>query len=170
MCFVSNKLYFVTMVVGFTFASKISGWICPWTVSRGIANQCVERCNSSSKNFHPLSLVDSLFILYSVWSLDKSIQRTRFQSMNLCQWIAFYNIIYGLVFSRDAFLSSCLLYFFLWFMLLLKISLMTLSVSIGDVVLKDLKLKAEALNSLKLPVTVKAGFVGTITLKVVLYI
>lgn len=37
----------------------------------------------------------------------------------------------------------------------------------GDVVLKDLKLKAEALNSLNLPVTVKAGFVGTITLKVV---
>ncbi|WVZ12336.1 hypothetical protein V8G54_016866 [Vigna mungo] len=35
----------------------------------------------------------------------------------------------------------------------------------GDVVLKDLKLKAEALNALKLPVTVKAGFVGTITLK-----
>lgn len=41
--------------------------------------------------------------------------------------------------------------------------------SSGDVVLKDLKLKAEALNSLKLPVTVKAGFVGTITLKVPLY-
>lgn len=39
----------------------------------------------------------------------------------------------------------------------------------GDVVLKDLKLKAEALNSLKLPVTVKAGFVGKITLKVVTY-
>lgn len=37
---------------------------------------------------------------------------------------------------------------------------------LGDVVLKDLKLKAEALNSLKLPVTVKAGFIGTITLKV----
>lgn len=36
----------------------------------------------------------------------------------------------------------------------------------GDVVLKDLNLKAEALNSLKLPVTVKAGFIGTITLKV----
>ncbi|KAL0457540.1 UNVERIFIED_CONTAM: Vacuolar protein sorting-associated protein 13 [Sesamum latifolium] len=36
----------------------------------------------------------------------------------------------------------------------------------GDVVLKDLKLKAEALNALKLPVTVKAGFLGTITLKV----
>ncbi|RWW19541.1 hypothetical protein BHE74_00015290, partial [Ensete ventricosum] len=36
----------------------------------------------------------------------------------------------------------------------------------GDVVLKDLKLKAEALNSLRLPVIVKAGFVGTITLKV----
>lgn len=32
--------------------------------------------------------------------------------------------------------------------------------------LKDLKLKAEALNSLKLPVIVKAGFVGTITIKV----
>jgi len=37
---------------------------------------------------------------------------------------------------------------------------------LGDVVLKDLNLKAEALNSLKLPVTVKAGFIGTITLKV----
>ncbi|KAJ8532740.1 hypothetical protein K7X08_015629 [Anisodus acutangulus] len=41
-----------------------------------------------------------------------------------------------------------------------------ISVWKGDVVLKDLKLKAEALNSLKLPVTVKAGFVGSITLKV----
>lgn len=41
-----------------------------------------------------------------------------------------------------------------------------ISVWKGDVVLKDLKLKSEALNSLKLPVTVKAGFVGTITLKV----
>lgn len=35
--------------------------------------------------------------------------------------------------------------------------------------LKDLKLKAEALNSLKLPVTVKAGFVGTITIKVLFF-
>ncbi|ONK67151.1 uncharacterized protein A4U43_C06F16540 [Asparagus officinalis] len=41
-----------------------------------------------------------------------------------------------------------------------------ISVWKGDVVLKDLKLKAEALNSLKLPITVKAGFVGKITLKV----
>ncbi|XP_062108869.1 uncharacterized protein LOC133819601 isoform X1 [Humulus lupulus] len=41
-----------------------------------------------------------------------------------------------------------------------------ISVWQGDVVLKDLKLKAEALNSLNLPVTVKAGFIGTITLKV----
>ncbi|XP_028786889.1 uncharacterized protein LOC114742843 [Neltuma alba] len=41
-----------------------------------------------------------------------------------------------------------------------------ISVWKGDVVLKDLKLKAEALNALKLPVTVKAGFVGAITLKV----
>ncbi|GAB4828173.1 hypothetical protein Ancab_035090 [Ancistrocladus abbreviatus] len=41
-----------------------------------------------------------------------------------------------------------------------------ISVWKGDVVLKDLKLKAEALNSLKLPVTVKAGFIGSITLKV----
>lgn len=41
-----------------------------------------------------------------------------------------------------------------------------ISVWQGDVVLKDLKLKAEALNSLKLPVRVKAGFVETITLKV----
>lgn len=37
----------------------------------------------------------------------------------------------------------------------------------GDVVLKDLQLKAEALNSLQLPVTVKAGFIGSITLKVI---
>ncbi|KAG9136747.1 hypothetical protein Leryth_004514 [Lithospermum erythrorhizon] len=41
-----------------------------------------------------------------------------------------------------------------------------ISVWKGDVVLKDLKLKAEALNALRLPVMVKAGFVGTITLKV----
>ncbi|KAK1380403.1 Calcium-dependent lipid-binding family protein [Heracleum sosnowskyi] len=41
-----------------------------------------------------------------------------------------------------------------------------ISVWKGDVVLKDLKLKAEALNSLQLPVTVKAGLIGTITLKV----
>ncbi|KAG8658937.1 uncharacterized protein LOC110610326 isoform X2 [Manihot esculenta] len=41
-----------------------------------------------------------------------------------------------------------------------------ISVWKGDVVLKDLRLKAEALNALKLPLTVRAGFVGTITLKV----
>ncbi|EPS74076.1 hypothetical protein M569_00677, partial [Genlisea aurea] len=41
-----------------------------------------------------------------------------------------------------------------------------ISVWKGDVVLKDLKIKAEALNALKLPVTVKAGFLGSITLKV----
>jgi len=41
-----------------------------------------------------------------------------------------------------------------------------ISVWKGNVILKDLKLKAEALNSLKLPIIVKAGFVGTITLKV----
>ncbi|XP_051130647.1 uncharacterized protein LOC127251100 isoform X2 [Andrographis paniculata] len=41
-----------------------------------------------------------------------------------------------------------------------------ISVWKGDVVLKDLKLKAEALNALKLPVIVKAGFLGSITLKV----
>lgn len=40
--------------------------------------------------------------------------------------------------------------------------------SLGDVVLKDLKLKAEALNALNLPVTVEAGFLGTITLKVIM--
>ncbi|XP_073012998.1 uncharacterized protein [Typha latifolia] len=48
----------------------------------------------------------------------------------------------------------------------LSIEALRISVWKGDVVLKDLKLKAEALNSLRLPVTVKAGFVGTITLKV----
>ncbi|ONI27903.1 hypothetical protein PRUPE_1G110200 [Prunus persica] len=48
----------------------------------------------------------------------------------------------------------------------LSVEALRISVWKGDVVLKDLKLKAEALNSLKLPVTVKAGFIGTITLKV----
>ncbi|GAV71650.1 DUF946 domain-containing protein/DUF1162 domain-containing protein/Chorein_N domain-containing protein [Cephalotus follicularis] len=48
----------------------------------------------------------------------------------------------------------------------LSVEALRISVWKGDVVLKDLRLKAEALNSLKLPVTVKAGFVGTITLKV----
>ncbi|KAL6841988.1 hypothetical protein ACP4OV_028188 [Aristida adscensionis] len=48
----------------------------------------------------------------------------------------------------------------------LSVEALRISVWKGDVVLKDLKLKAEALNSLRLPVTVKAGFVGTITLKV----
>ncbi|VAI46152.1 unnamed protein product [Triticum turgidum subsp. durum] len=48
----------------------------------------------------------------------------------------------------------------------LSVEALRISVWKGDVVLKDLKLKAEALNSLQLPVTVKAGFVGTITLKV----
>lgn len=83
-----------------------------------------------------------------------------------------YNIIYRLVFPRNAFFSSCLLYMF-FFPVVYVIAenfFDNTVVSIGDVVLKDLKLKAEALNSLKLPVTVKAGFVGTITLKVVLYI
>ncbi|KAH9766384.1 C2 domain-containing protein [Citrus sinensis] len=48
----------------------------------------------------------------------------------------------------------------------LSVEALRISVWKGDVVLKDLSLKAEALNSLKLPVTVKAGFIGTITLKV----
>uniref|UniRef100_A0A0D9VFX1 C2 domain-containing protein n=1 Tax=Leersia perrieri TaxID=77586 RepID=A0A0D9VFX1_9ORYZ len=48
----------------------------------------------------------------------------------------------------------------------LSVEALRISVWKGDVVLKDLKLKAEALNALRLPVTVKAGFVGTITLKV----
>ncbi|XP_031738035.1 uncharacterized protein LOC101213129 isoform X1 [Cucumis sativus] len=48
----------------------------------------------------------------------------------------------------------------------LSLEALRISVWKGDVVLKDLKLKTEALNSLRLPVTVKAGFVGTITLKV----
>ncbi|GMI70230.1 hypothetical protein like AT1G48090 [Hibiscus trionum] len=48
----------------------------------------------------------------------------------------------------------------------LSLEALKISVWKGNVVLKDLNLKAEALNSLNLPVTVKAGFVGTITLKV----
>ncbi|XP_024542530.1 uncharacterized protein LOC9648284 isoform X1 [Selaginella moellendorffii] len=41
-----------------------------------------------------------------------------------------------------------------------------ISVWKGDVVLKDLQLKAEALNALRLPLTVKAGFLGSVTLKI----
>ncbi|KAK8499441.1 hypothetical protein V6N12_012495 [Hibiscus sabdariffa] len=48
----------------------------------------------------------------------------------------------------------------------LSLEALKISVWKGDVVLKNLNLKAEALNSLNLPVTVKAGFVGTIILKV----
>ncbi|CAK7326271.1 unnamed protein product [Dovyalis caffra] len=48
----------------------------------------------------------------------------------------------------------------------LSVEALRISVWKGDVVLKDLNLKAEALNLLKLPITAKAGFVGTITLKV----
>ncbi|PKA57778.1 hypothetical protein AXF42_Ash015155 [Apostasia shenzhenica] len=48
----------------------------------------------------------------------------------------------------------------------LSIEALRISVWKGDVLLKDLRLKPDALNSLKLPVAVKAGFVGTITLKV----
>ncbi|KAI5061209.1 hypothetical protein GOP47_0023714 [Adiantum capillus-veneris] len=48
----------------------------------------------------------------------------------------------------------------------LSVEALRISVWQGDVVLKDLQLKAEALNSLKLPVIVKAGFLGSVTLKV----
>ncbi|KAJ7520814.1 hypothetical protein O6H91_19G024000 [Diphasiastrum complanatum] len=41
-----------------------------------------------------------------------------------------------------------------------------ISVWKGDVILKDLQLKAEALNALRLPITVRAGFLGSVTLKV----
>lgn len=37
---------------------------------------------------------------------------------------------------------------------------------IGDVELTNMQLKPEALNSLKLPVRVKAGFLGSVKLKV----
>ncbi|KAG0568137.1 hypothetical protein KC19_7G189300 [Ceratodon purpureus] len=48
----------------------------------------------------------------------------------------------------------------------LSVEALKISVWQGDVVLKDLQLKAEALNALKLPITVKAGFLGSVTLKV----
>lgn len=33
----------VYLPVGFAFASQIFGGICPWTFSRGLENQCLER-------------------------------------------------------------------------------------------------------------------------------
>ena len=41
-----------------------------------------------------------------------------------------------------------------------------ISVFKGDVVLRNLKLKPEALADLNLPITVKAGLLGSLTLKV----
>lgn len=41
-----------------------------------------------------------------------------------------------------------------------------ISVFKGDVTLRNLKLKPEALADLNLPITVKAGLVGSLTLKV----
>lgn len=41
-----------------------------------------------------------------------------------------------------------------------------LSCATGDVELKNMQLKPEALNALKLPVKVKAGFLGSVKLKV----
>ncbi|XP_056848056.1 uncharacterized protein LOC130498599 [Raphanus sativus] len=41
-----------------------------------------------------------------------------------------------------------------------------ISVWQGDVELKNMQLKTEALNALKLPVKVKAGFLGSVKLKV----
>ena len=41
-----------------------------------------------------------------------------------------------------------------------------ISVFKGDVVLRNLKLKAEALADLDLPITVKSGLLGSLTLKV----
>eukprot|EP00898_Chlorokybus_atmophyticus_P001275 jgi/Chlat1/2148/Chrsp17S02730 len=43
---------------------------------------------------------------------------------------------------------------------------LSISVLAGDVVLKNLSLKKEALNALKLPITVKAGFLGSVRLSV----
>jgi vacuolar protein sorting-associated protein 13A/C len=41
-----------------------------------------------------------------------------------------------------------------------------ISVFAGDVVLTNLQLRPEALNSLNLPITVKSGLLGKLTLKV----
>ena len=38
-------------------------------------------------------------------------------------------------------------------------------VTTGDVILNDLELRADALNALKLPITVKAGRLGSLTIK-----
>lgn len=47
----------------------------------------------------------------------------------------------------------------MWFVLVL---------SAGNVELTNMQLKPEALNSLKLPIKVKAGFLGSVKLKVVI--
>ena len=46
-------------------------------------------------------------------------------------------------------------------------SALKISVFKGDVVLRNLKLKPEALADLELPITVKAGLLGQLTLKVI---
>lgn len=46
------------------------------------------------------------------------------------------------------------------------LSLLFLNSATGDVELTNMQLKPEALNALKLPVKVKAGFLGSVKLKV----
>ena len=43
---------------------------------------------------------------------------------------------------------------------------MLLKCALGDVELTNMQLKPEALNALKLPIKVKAGFLGSVKLKV----
>lgn len=128
---VTQCLFFL---IGFTFASKIPGRICPWTISRSFKNQCLERFV-----FYVLISYTTGLILPSYCS----ILYMNLRSLKECSHVGYFHWIYTQF------------YFQFW---------------TGDVVLKDLKLKAEALNSLRLPVTVKAGFVGTITLKVLIVI
>lgn len=44
--------------------------------------------------------------------------------------------------------------------------LMVSNDGLGDVELKNMQLRPEALNALKLPVRVKAGFLGSVKIKV----
>jgi hypothetical protein len=48
----------------------------------------------------------------------------------------------------------------------LQLTVVLCNIISGDVELTNMQLKPEALNSLKLPVKVKAGFLGTVKLKV----
>lgn len=69
-------------------------------------------------------------------------------------------------FGLLALLSSMTYYLCLSLILFIYLFILLNIRSVGDVELTNMQLKPEALNALKLPIKVKAGFLGSVRLKV----